>query len=481
MKERTTVFYSSMLFVMLISTVLIITISNNYQQHNKRLESELRFNANFVSTWLNLVYKHSNNVLEGMATDLHNHHLLTVPLDPTVLNEQKKLLNIEAEMLVNASNIFAINNRCILVNATSDVGADLSSREYCKQIQESNKHTIFTDPFVDLFGKTVVAQGVRITNKSDQFIGMVGILSGLDFFSSALSTLDISTKSSVSILSSDLMVLATNRTELLKIGSRPVISQESTEILQGLADNQEVFFEAIRKHHGFNQMVFAKKVPGYPFILIVSKPKYFWADYAYISIISFILVISLVIALLMKNTFLLSKLLSQNDHYFKLALHDELTGILNRRGFEKNAKQVLELAKSNPTSITSILFDIDYFKQINDTYGHDKGDEVLRSFTQICQAHITHSDVFARLGGDEFVMLLPNQNGQQATKCINELLDKIRAIRVETPLGSISVSSSIGISEVRSPNESIAKWLERADKALYQAKKQGRNRVVLRT
>lgn len=78
-----------MLFVMLISTVLIITISNNYQQHNKRLESELRFNANFVSTWLNLVYKHSNNVLEGIATDLHNHHLLTVPLDPTVLNEQK--------------------------------------------------------------------------------------------------------------------------------------------------------------------------------------------------------------------------------------------------------------------------------------------------------------------------------------------------------------------------------------------------------
>ena len=183
----------------------------------------------------------------------------------------------------------------------------------------------------------------------------------------------------------------------------------------------------------------------------------------------------------MKNTFLLSKLLSQNDHYFKLALHDELTGILNRRGFEKNTKQVLELAKLNPTSIASILFDIDYFKQINDTYGHDKGDEVLRSFTQICQAHITHSDVFARLGGDEFVMLLPNQNGQQATKYINELLDKIRAIRIETPLGSISVSSSIGISEVRSPNESIAKWLERADKALYQAKKQGRNRVVLRT
>ncbi len=479
MKERVSIFYGSMLFVILISTTLVITISNNYQQHNKKLESELRFNANFVSTWLNLIYKHSHNVLEGMATDLHNNHLLTVPFSSSVLKEQKELLSIEAEMLVNASNVFAINNECILVNASSDVGADLSSREYCKQIQESTEHDIFTDPFVNLFGKIVVAQGVRVTNKSDQFIGMVGILSSLDFFSSALNSLHISTNSSVSILSSDLMVLATNGSDSLQVGSRPTISKESTKILQGLTDNQEVFFEAMRKHHGFNQMVFAKKVPGYPFILLVSKPKYFWADYAYISIIFFILIISFVIALLMKNTVLLSKLLSQNDHYFKLALHDELTGILNRRGFEKNTKQVLESAKQDPISISAVLFDIDYFKQINDTYGHDKGDEVLRRFTRVCQDHITHSDVFARLGGDEFVMLLPNKNGQEATQSISELLDKIRMIRVETPLGEVNISSSIGISEVRSSKESIAKWLDRADKALYQAKNKGRNCVVL--
>ncbi|MGF1900352.1 GGDEF domain-containing protein [Aliivibrio sifiae] len=284
----------------------------------------------------------------------------------------------------------------------------------------------------------------------------------------------------MSILSSDLMVLATNGSDSLQVGSRPTISKESTKILQGLTDNQEVFFEAMRKHHGFNQMVFAKKVPGYPFILLVSKPKYFWADYAYISIIFFILIISFVIALLMKNTVLLSKLLSQNDHYFKLALHDELTGILNRRGFEKNTKQVLESAKQDPISISAVLFDIDYFKQINDTYGHDKGDEVLRRFTRVCQDHITHSDVFARLGGDEFVMLLPNKNGQEATQSISELLDKIRMIRVETPLGEVNISSSIGISEVRSSKESIAKWLDRADKALYQAKNKGRNCVVLK-
>ncbi|PQJ85023.1 GGDEF domain-containing protein [Aliivibrio sifiae] len=143
-------------------------------------------------------------------------------------------------------------------------------------------------------------------------------------------------------------------------------------------------------------------LPSYPFILVVSKPKYFWADYAYISIIFFILIISFVIALLMKNTVLLSKVLSQNDHYFKLALYDE------------------------------------------------------------------------------FVMLLPNKNGQEAERYINVLLEKIRMIRVDTSLGEICISSSIGISEVRSPKESIAKWLDRADKALYEAKNQGRNGVVLK-
>ncbi|WP_375320165.1 diguanylate cyclase domain-containing protein [Aliivibrio logei] len=143
-------------------------------------------------------------------------------------------------------------------------------------------------------------------------------------------------------------------------------------------------------------------LPSYPFILVVSKPKYFGADYAYISIIFFILIISFVIALLMKNTVLLSKVLSQNDHYFKLALYDE------------------------------------------------------------------------------FVMLLPNKNGQEAERYINALLEKIRMIRVDTSLGEICISSSIGISEVRSPKESIAKWLDRTDKALYEAKNQGRNCVVLK-
>jgi diguanylate cyclase (GGDEF)-like protein len=104
----------------------------------------------------------------------------------------------------------------------------------------------------------------------------------------------------------------------------------------------------------------------------------------------------------MKNTVLLSKVLSQNDHYFKLALYDE------------------------------------------------------------------------------FVMLLPNKNGQEAERYINALLEKIRMIRVDTSLGEICISSSIGISEVRSPKESIAKWLDRTDKALYEAKNQGRNCVVLK-
>ncbi len=73
-----------------------------------------------------------------------------------------------------------------------------------------------------------------------------------------------------------------------------------------------------------------------------------------------------------------------------------------------------------------------------------------------------------------------NKNGQEATQSISELLDKIRMIRVETPLGEVNISSSIGISEVRSSKESIAKWLDRADKALYQAKNKGRNCVVLK-
>jgi len=124
------------------------------------------------------------------------------------------------------------------------------------------------------------------------------------------------------------------------------------------------------------------------------------------------------------------------------------------------------------------VIDLDYFKQINDTYGHAAGDTVLRAFAQTCRQHSCDFDLFARFGGDEFALLLPGANCDQAAA----VLERIRqATTVPINLGGqpIAVTISVGLTSLSNANDSADTLMSRADHALYQAKAAGRNRVVV--
>ena len=162
------------------------------------------------------------------------------------------------------------------------------------------------------------------------------------------------------------------------------------------------------------------------------------------------------------------------------ATTDTLTGIVNRRHLLDLAQKELQRAIRHKRPLTVALIDIDHFKQINDTFGHAVGDQVLLAFTKICQKNIREVDVFARYGGDEFALLLPEAGYEQAYEVVERIRLSVasRPISIDGYMLSITISS--GIARLSSDQEeSINTMLSQADHALYRAKEEGRNQSVV--
>jgi len=169
------------------------------------------------------------------------------------------------------------------------------------------------------------------------------------------------------------------------------------------------------------------------------------------------------------------KVSAQNITLEELSNTDELTQLNNRRKFNSDLENEIELAKRYLITFSIILLDIDYFKSVNDMHGHLVGDEILMELSHLLQQEIRIADRCARWGGEEFIILLPNTSLSGASK----LTDKLQAIFKDHtfPYG-IQLTASFGIAE-HQQNEEIKQLLSRLDNALYQAKEQGRDCVVI--
>ena len=161
------------------------------------------------------------------------------------------------------------------------------------------------------------------------------------------------------------------------------------------------------------------------------------------------------------------------------ATTDELTGLVNRRRFLEALETELERARLFETPLSLVLADLDDFKRVNDAHGHLAGDDALRTFGELLEAHLRKVDVAGRLGGEEFAVLRPETDLEEATL----VADRMRGALSEAPLGlsvgvRISLTASFGIAEL-APGQSTQQLVSRADAALYAAKAAGKNRVSI--
>ncbi|MBN2647480.1 MAG: sensor domain-containing diguanylate cyclase [Thiotrichales bacterium] len=162
-----------------------------------------------------------------------------------------------------------------------------------------------------------------------------------------------------------------------------------------------------------------------------------------------------------------------NAELKSLSSIDTLTGLPNRRVYEQELNKQFELFERYQYPFCLILFDIDFFKKVNDRHGHDVGDTVLKTLAKTLLQHLRKIDLLSRVGGEEFCILLPHTQLENA-KIVAE---RYRATIEKIPFEFGTVTASFGVTEVR-PNETPSKLYKRADQALYIAKEQGRNQVV---
>lgn len=160
-----------------------------------------------------------------------------------------------------------------------------------------------------------------------------------------------------------------------------------------------------------------------------------------------------------------------------IARVDALTGTATRRHFFDLATQGVSVATRYGEPLSLIIFDIDDFKRTNDTLGHQAGDELLRSVAQVGRRYLREADVFARYGGDEFIVLLPRTPAAEAAIVAERIRQDIAAQPVVTERGVAEVTISMGIAGLAGANDTLDEIISRADLALYEAKRMGRNRT----
>ena len=162
------------------------------------------------------------------------------------------------------------------------------------------------------------------------------------------------------------------------------------------------------------------------------------------------------------------------------AVTDGLTGLYNRRYMETHLGTLVEQAAQRGKPLTTLVLDIDYFKSVNDTHGHDAGDDVLREFALRIRKSIRNIDLACRLGGEEFVIVMPDTDMTVAATVAERLRRRIAGEPFPIQQGTklLNVTLSIGIAALTNPDDTAATILKRADLALYRAKRDGRNRVV---
>lgn len=172
-----------------------------------------------------------------------------------------------------------------------------------------------------------------------------------------------------------------------------------------------------------------------------------------------------------------AELESANIKLEALSRTDKLTGLYNRGYWEQRLEEEFHRYRRVGTVASLVLFDLDHFKRVNDTYGHTAGDEVLRQVAGVVERSVRATDISGRYGGEEFAVLLIDTSAEQALILAERLRVAISGESIETDSGTLSVTVSMGIAQLSPEIRNHQQWITASDQALYRAKQDGRNRI----
>jgi len=177
-----------------------------------------------------------------------------------------------------------------------------------------------------------------------------------------------------------------------------------------------------------------------------------------------------------QNSF--ERIQEMSQKFERQAMRDPLSGLLNRRGMRDKLQNEFDRSQRYKNNLTVMMCDIDHFKRVNDQYGHDKGDEIIKSLGTIFKSALRKHDSLARWGGEEYLFLLPETNGEQGMQLAEKLRSKIAETQFKQGDKTFSVTISIGLHQIAA-TDTINQAITKADTNLYKAKEQGRNLCIM--
>lgn len=224
-------------------------------------------------------------------------------------------------------------------------------------------------------------------------------------------------------------------------------------------------------------------MPDYPLLIMVSE-NYDDALAAWLRQTVWIVLLALGVTVPLsviayRSLCLLQALASQNAQLQQLVDTDRLTGVSSRQHFVETLQQELELAQRQQSPLAVLLFDIDFFKRINDGYGHAVGDQVLVTFAAVATRCLRERDLLGRLGGGEFSILLPETDLGKAVLIAEQVRSDVATISIRTENGTVQFTASVGASEACATDRSTDDLLKRTAQALHNAKAGGHDRIAL--
>ena len=166
------------------------------------------------------------------------------------------------------------------------------------------------------------------------------------------------------------------------------------------------------------------------------------------------------------------------EHLRESALRDAMTGLYNRRFLEEYVGTLVAGSQRRKSPFAVLMLDLDFFKQVNDTHGHEAGDKVIKTLSDILQRNVRTSDMAVRYGGEEFLLVLMDTAAEAALKVAEKIRSEVEATKIPLPGGMLQKTISIGVAEYPQDSDTFWQVVKFADVALYQAKSSGRNRVV---
>lgn len=478
------------LLIGLFDLFLIFTLHSHHQLADQRAREQVLFMNRLIAEQATANFDRANSLILNIADHLkHTDFVQVEQINEARRREIIQRLKAHQSRFTNVVSISITNDEgYVFANSVgTPPGVSLGDRPYFLKLKEDPQSApVISDP---IKGRVSNRWGVQVARRIEfpdgRFAGMIvanlGMKESFERFYESMAH------------QKDMFITLRNVNNQILV-RYPVVEEKQGTVLSGSAASkivldgaEEKVIVSISPIDQIERIVALRKLASYPVYASVglSKDIVFqaWKDELFTTVL---VMLALAYAgwvatgAIRRRNILMQELEASNKAISETlnmaenrASHDELTGLWNRRSFNERLLETIQRSRRHGSRFCILMMDLDHFKLVNDTYGHQIGDIVLRSFSYRINERIRESDYFARWGGEEFILLIDNADIAQAAQLAETLRVSIESSRFD-PVQSLTIS--IGVAEYK-PEEAIDSLLARADKHLYDAKEAGRNRV----